>query len=110
MSDELARLRNADDFMKRFGAALRGAQLYSPSHPLVQRAFDALNESLTNLLNEEPSIAIGIIGQEIIVGDIPLPKAAETMGEMIRRLKTLGIERIAFERGVTPGGVADAGA
>jgi putative nucleotidyltransferase with HDIG domain len=102
MSDELARLRNADDFMKRFGAALRGAQLYSPSHPLVQRAFDAFNESLNNLLNEEPSIAIGIIGQEIIVGGIPLPKAAETMGETIRRLKTLGVERIAFERGVTP--------
>ncbi len=101
MSDEIARLRHADDFMKRFGAALRGAQLYSPSHPLVQRAFDALNESLTQLLNEQPSIAIGIIGQEIIVGDIPLPKAAETMGETIRRFKALGIERIAFERGVT---------
>src|SRR5688572_7510829 len=102
MSDELTRLRNADDFMKRFGAAVRGAQLYSPSHPLVQRAFDALIESLTPLLNEQPSIAIGIIGQEIIVGDIPLPRAAESMGELIRRFKSLGIERIAFERGVTP--------
>ena len=102
MSDEVARLRNADDFMKRFGAALRGVQLYSPSHPLVQRAFEALNESLSQLLTEQPSIAIGIIGQEIIVGDIPLPKAAETMGETIRRFKTLGIERIAFQRGVTP--------
>jgi len=88
--------------MRRFGAALRAAQLYAPSHPLVQRAFDGLNEGVTQLLNEEPSIAIGIIGQEVIVGDMPLPKAAESMGEMIRRLKSLGIERIAFERGVTP--------
>jgi putative nucleotidyltransferase with HDIG domain len=100
--DQLARLRAADDFMRRLAAALRGAQLYAPSHPLVQRAFDSLNESLNLLLTDQPSIAVGIIGNEIIVGDLPLPKAAESMGEMIRRLKSLGIERIAFERGVTP--------
>ena len=100
--DHVARLRAADEFMKRLAAALRGAQLYAPTHPLVQRALDSLNASLTQLLIDQPSIAVGIIGNEIIVGDLPIPKAAETMGEMIRRLKSLGIERIAFERGVTP--------
>jgi putative nucleotidyltransferase with HDIG domain len=100
--DPVARLRSADDFMRRLAAALRGAQLYAPTHPLVQRAFDGLHESLNTLLTDQPSIAVGIIGNEIIVGDLPLPKAAESMGEMIRRLKSLGIERIAFERGVTP--------
>lgn len=100
--DQVARLRIADDFMRRLAAALRGAQLYAPSHPLVQRAFEALDESVTQLLSEQPTIAVGIIGQEIIVGDLPLPRAAESMGEMIRRLKSLGIERIAFDRGVTP--------
>src|SRR5687768_13526111 len=99
--DHIARLRAADDFMKRLAAARRGAQLYSSSHPLLQRAFENLNESVNQLLTDQPSIAVGIIGNEIIVGDLPIPKAAETMGEMIRRLKSLGIERIAFERGVT---------
>jgi putative nucleotidyltransferase with HDIG domain len=100
--DPVTRLRAADDFMRRLGAALRGAQLYAPSHPLVQRAFDGLNESITQLLTDQPSLAIGIIGQEVIVGDMPLPRAAESMGEMMRRLKSLGIERIVFDRGVTP--------
>lgn len=100
--DQVTRMRLADDFMRRLAAALRGAQLYAPSHPLVQRAFEGLDESITQLLNDQPIIAIGIIGQEIIVGDVPLPRAAESMGEMIRRLKSLGIERIAFDRGVTP--------
>jgi putative nucleotidyltransferase with HDIG domain len=100
--DQVARLRTADDFMRKLAAALRAGQLYAPSHPLVQRAFDSLNEALQQLLTEQQTIAIGIIGQEIIVGDMPLPKAAESMGEMIRRLKSLGIERIAFDRGVTP--------
>jgi putative nucleotidyltransferase with HDIG domain len=100
--DPLSELRIAEDFMRRLAAALRSAQLYAPSHPLVQRAFDGLDESLSQLLSDQPSIAVGIIGQEIIVGDVPLPRAAESMGEMIRRLKSLGIERIAFDRGVTP--------
>ena len=100
--DPVARLRAADDFMRRLSAALRAAQLYAPSHPLVQRAFDGLDESITQILDDQPSIAIGIIGQEVIVGDMPLPRAAETLGEMMRRLKSLGIERIVFDRGVTP--------
>jgi putative nucleotidyltransferase with HDIG domain len=91
----------ADDFVRRLAAALRAGQLYAPSHPLVQRAFDSLNEMLQQMLTDQQTIAIGIIGQEIIVGDVPLPRAADSMGEMIRRLKSLGIERIAFERGVT---------
>jgi len=101
--DAAARLRAADEFMRRLSAALRGAQLYAPSHPLVRRALDGLFESLNHLLADQPSIAVGIVGTDVIVGDQPLPKAvAESMSEMVRRLKQLGIERIAFDRGVTP--------
>ena len=59
--DQVARLRAADDLIRRLAAALRAAQLYAPSHPLVQRAFDGLDESLTQILNEQPTIAIGLI-------------------------------------------------
>ena len=100
--DQASRIRLADDFVRRLGAAVRAAQLYAPTHPLVQRAFDGLTDSLNELLAEQPSLAVGIIGQEIIVGDIPLPRAAESLGELLRRFKALGIERLAFERGVTP--------
>ena len=100
--DHVARVRASEEFLKRLAAALRGAQLYSPAHPLVRKAFDALNESLTALLTDQPSIAVGIIGNEIIIGDTPMSKAAESLGEMIKRLKSLGIERIAIDRGVTP--------
>ncbi|MGE0862507.1 MAG: HD-GYP domain-containing protein [Vicinamibacterales bacterium] len=101
MTDPITRLRTADEFMRRLAGALRGAQLYAPTHPLVQRGFEGLQESLGLLLVDQPTVAIGILGQEVIVGETPLPRAAESMGEMIRRLKSLGIERIAFDRGVT---------
>jgi putative nucleotidyltransferase with HDIG domain len=96
------RLRIAEDTVRKFAAAVRGAQLYAPGHPLVQRALTALAESIVQVLADQPTIAIGIIDQEIVVGDTPLPRAAENYGEFIRRLQSLGIERIGFERGVTP--------
>jgi hypothetical protein len=68
--DQVSRLRVADDLVRKLAAALRAGQLYAPSHPLVQRAFDTLNEALTQLLTDQPTIAIGIIGNEIIVGDV----------------------------------------
>ncbi len=100
--DPARRLRLADDFVRRFAAALRATQLYAPTHPLVHRAFDAFTESTTGLLVDDPAVTLGLIGQEIIVGDLPIPKASESFGEMIRRLKRLGIERIAVDRGVPP--------
>ena len=95
------RLPLSEDVVRRFAAAVRSAQLYAVGHPLVQRALTALGEVVTELVAEQSSVAIGIIDQEIVVGDTPLPKSAETYGELIRRLQSLGIERIAFERGVT---------
>ncbi|HUE88469.1 MAG TPA: HD-GYP domain-containing protein [Vicinamibacterales bacterium] len=95
------RSRLSEEAVRRFAAAVRSAQLYASGHPLVQRSLDALGETITQLVADQPSIAIGLIEQEIVVGDTPLPKGAEQYGEFIRRLQGVGIERIAFERGVT---------
>jgi putative nucleotidyltransferase with HDIG domain len=100
--DPTRQLRAADDFVRRFAAALRATQLYAPTHPLVRRALDALSESTTSLLADDTAVTVGLIGQEIIVGDLPVPRAAESFGEMMRRFKRLDIERLSLERGVTP--------
>ncbi len=99
---EPGRLRFAEDAVRRLAAAIRAGQLYAPRHPLVQRSLVTLAESIVQLLADQPSVAIGLIDQEIVVGDTPLAKAGENYGELIRRLQAVGIERIAFERGVTP--------
>jgi putative nucleotidyltransferase with HDIG domain len=81
-------------------AALRGAQLYSPDHPLVRRNIAALGDTLALLHAAAGSIVIGIVGDELVVGDVPVPRAAENLGELMRRLKKAGIERIGIDRGV----------
>ena len=54
----------------------------------------------------DPSIAIGLIDQEIVVGDTPLSKT-ENYAELISRLQALGIERFAFDRGSRAAGTVD---
>ena len=90
----------AEEIVRRLAAALRGAQLYAAGHPLVARGITALSETLTLTLGNLPSVTIGIVGDDLVVGDYPIPRAAETMGELMRRLKQAGIERIVIQRGV----------
>ena len=94
------RARLADDLVRRLAAALRGAQLYSATHPLVTRSVGALHDTLTLVHASSPSIAVGIVGEELVVGDVPVPRAAENMGELMRRLQQAGIERIVIDKGV----------
>jgi putative nucleotidyltransferase with HDIG domain len=93
------RARLADDMVRRLAAAIRGAQLYAPGHPLVVRSVSALSESLALFHAAAPSLAIGIVGEDLVVGEIPVPRAAENMGELMRRLQQAGVERIIIERG-----------
>jgi putative nucleotidyltransferase with HDIG domain len=89
-----------DELLRRFGAALRGAQLYAPGHPLVARNVSTFAEVLGRLLEDLPSISIALVADEVVVGDMPVPKGALTLGELFAKLKARGIERITFDRGV----------
>ena len=94
------RARLADDVVRRLAAAIRGAQLYAIGHPIVVRNVTTLLEALAVIHAWSPSLAIGIVGDDLVVGDVPLPRAAENMGELMRRLQQIGVERIVVDRGV----------
>ena len=94
------RARLADDLLRRLAAAIRGAQLYAPGHPLVTRSITSLLETLATAHQHMPSVTIGIVGEDLVVGDIPIRDAVATMGELMRRVQQSGIERIVIDRGV----------
>jgi putative nucleotidyltransferase with HDIG domain len=102
MLDPNTRFQLSDDLLRRLGASLRGVQLYSPDHPIVTRNLDALADALKLLHAHESTVVIGLLGDEMIVCDQPMSKTSASMGELIRRLKAFGIERITFMREVTP--------
>jgi putative nucleotidyltransferase with HDIG domain len=86
--------------LRRFAAALRSVQLYSKGHPIIARNVEAFSAAVQLLHTLQPSIVIGIVGQEVIVDDTPMG-VAEALGPLLRRLKQLGVERITIQRGVT---------
>lgn len=92
-----------DDLVRRLASALRGSLLYAPGHPLVAKNMDALLDTLGQLHSAGPSVTIGVVSGQLVVADTPLPKTSATMGDLIRRLKVNGIERIVIDRGVTAG-------
>jgi putative nucleotidyltransferase with HDIG domain len=96
----IQRAKIAEEIVRRLAAALRGAQLYSAGHPLVTRNVAALADTLTLAHASTQSLTIGIVGDDLVVGETPIPRAAETMGELMRRLQQAGIERIVIDRGV----------
>lgn len=94
------RHKAAEELLRRLAAAVRSGQLYAAAHPIVARNVRALAQSLDHALHAEPSVVIGIIEDEVIVGDLPVARGEGAQG-LVRRLRHAGIERIAIDRGVT---------
>jgi putative nucleotidyltransferase with HDIG domain len=94
------RFQLADELLRRFAASLRSAQLYSPGHPIIARNLETLSSAFQLLHSLQPAVVLGIVGDEVIVDDMPMAKA-DTLGPLIRRLQQSGVERITVERGVT---------
>jgi putative nucleotidyltransferase with HDIG domain len=98
---ESSRLILSEELIRRFASGLRNSQLYAPTHPLVARSTEALLQAVRQLHALGPVVTLGIVGTDLVVGDLPLPKASATLGELIRRLQAVGIERITIDLGVT---------
>ena len=101
MADVVTRVALYEDLLRRIASGVRGAQLYAPDHPLVARNMEGLLAGLSALHQQQPSIAIGIVGEDLVVADTPMHKVSATMTDFIKKLKDCKVERVAFERGVT---------
>ena len=93
-------LQRADEVLRRLAAAVRAAQLYSKNHPIIARNLEAWSEAIQAVHSVQPSIVIGLAGDEAIVDDMPL-RNPEAWGPVIRRLQQNGVERVTISRGVT---------
>jgi putative nucleotidyltransferase with HDIG domain len=90
-----------DDLVRRLAAAIRGASLYSPTHPLVQRGVDSLVALCASLTRQNEVIVIGFIGDEVVVNAERLPKSAAALVGFARDMREREIEKVSIHRGVT---------
>src|SRR5579862_3950139 len=90
-----------DDLVRRLAATIRGATLYSPTHPLVQRGVDSLVGLCASLSQKTGTIVIGFIGDEVVVNAARLPKSAAALVGFARDMREREIEKITIQGGVT---------
>jgi putative nucleotidyltransferase with HDIG domain len=100
--DVPTRVAQYEEVLRRFASGVRAGQLYAREHPLLGRSVEGLIAALKPLLQTAPALTVGIVGGQFVVSETPMPRASASMGELIRRLKDQHIERISFERGITP--------
>jgi len=90
-----------EELARRLAAAVRGASLYTPEHPLVSRGVDALTQLSQRALQHDESIIIGFIGDEVVVNAQRLYKSAAMLIGFARDLRERQIEKITIARGIT---------
>jgi hypothetical protein len=100
MSDDPRRIRMAEDLLRHFTACARAVQLYSLEHPIVTRAVGQLSDTLERAHVEAADVVLGIVDQQVIVDGVPVG-SVHGATEAVDRFRAIGIERIAFDRGVT---------
>src|SRR5712691_3662737 len=93
--------KKSEDLIRRLAAALRGTELYSPTHPLVQRGIDAFTSAATDRLQSTPSVIIGFIGDEVVIDGTRLPRGTASLIGFARDLRDRGIEKVTLSRGLT---------
>jgi putative nucleotidyltransferase with HDIG domain len=93
--------QGSEELVRRLAAALRGTELYSPAHPIVQRGIDALSVGALDALQEAPTVVIGFIGDETIVDGTRLPRGSASVIGFARDLREREIEKITIGRGLT---------
>ena len=89
-----------EEFVRRFSATVRTIELYSPTHPLVQRAARSFISACDEALKESATMIIGFLEGEVVVNDFRLPKANASLSGLVRDMREREIEKVTFARGV----------
>ena len=90
-----------EELVRRLAAAVRGAALYSPEHPLVRRGVEALTTLSQGALQRADAITIGFVGDEVVVNGQRLVRSAASLVGFARDLREREIEKVTLSRGVT---------
>ncbi len=92
---------NPEELVRRLAAGLRVTELYSPAHPLVQRGAAGFAAVCQQHLQDDASLVIGFVGDDVVVNDARLPKGTASLIGFVRAMREKEIEKITFARGVT---------
>jgi putative nucleotidyltransferase with HDIG domain len=93
-------IKQAEDLVRRLGAAVRAAELYAPSHPLAQRTAAGLHAAITPSLTDSQAVIVGFLEDDVVVNDVRLPRGSGNLAGLLRDMRDRKIEKITFGRGL----------
>ena len=91
----------AEELVQRLAAALRGADLYSPTHPVVQRGIDALAAAASDALDRTQAVVVGFVGDDVVVDSARLSRGTASLAGLARDLREREIDKITLSQGLT---------
>lgn len=90
----------SEDLVRRLGATVRAAELYAPTHPLVQRTAVGLHAVLMPMLEGNPTVIVGFLEDDVVVNDFRLTRGSGNTAGLLRDMRERKVEKITFGRGV----------
>jgi len=87
-----------EDLIRRLGATVRAAELYAPTHPLVQRTALGLLGVLEPMLTGSPTVIVGFLEDDVVVNDFRLTRGSANMAGLLRDMRDRKVEKITFGR------------
>src|SRR5512136_1087093 len=82
-------------------AAVRSLSLYPPEHLESAKNLEGLVKRLDLYLSQRPSLTLLVLGNEVIVEDMPLPELTKLLPKLLQRLDAIHLERILFRKGLS---------
>jgi putative nucleotidyltransferase with HDIG domain len=82
-------------------AAVRSLSLYPPEHPESEKKLEGLLKRLDLYLSQRPSLTLLLLGNEVIVEDMPLPELTKLLPKLLQKLDAIHLERILFRKGLS---------
>jgi HD-GYP domain-containing protein (c-di-GMP phosphodiesterase class II) len=89
-----------EDMVTRMARAVQVTRIYGKDHALTREAVDSLHKILSELLVQKEDITLGIIGDELAFEKEPLYELSVRRKGFIGFLKTIGVKKWTFSRGV----------
>ena len=96
----LARLGR--NIVKRLGLLLRTAKMYQSSdHPSVQLGLDSLHSTISDVLENRPSITFTRMGSDLLIDDVKNRKQEKFIDDFILQLDERNLNSITLTQGIS---------
>jgi hypothetical protein len=101
-TERAALSRELSEFLIELSIALNKHAMYPDGHPSLWPAAVAVTQRAALLLDERPSLSLGVARQQLVIEGVATDPRHPVLGDLAGRLHRHHLGAVTFTRGVTP--------